>query len=827
MVTMVSKMLKNYNYIVQTVLFLVLAIGTQGKAAPEPKLSPYIFNSNIAECAEDGNYSKRDELMDHLNSYYDNRGLSEPIPNFEVSCFKYWLDEDDDRNIIVITPQIDGDKIHQRLHNLRGGLNEFFTKVLRDSDGWRNETITQQKEKITFLTLEIIKAGDIFPKSSDLHGRDVVSTSELTSLIEKDRGLSRLVQLNLTKPIPQNRDWICVNEIPSQDPFYNSRIDGRWGRGSKAALVLFAETCQKSEQKITGPMIAGMILPQLFVLSDLEATPESVSVEPGPVDVGQTSSEDVANQDTESETSVTSTLEPIVAAEKDVEGTPVEDRDAGLEHEKEISSLRDKLEEKEAEISQLNEAISNLMSSNNEALADLKNEISKKTIFQVWADLGIKVIGIIPDVGQMFANTQELDSQSCRLSASEGVMKSAVEAYKNLSCYQHTFGDWEIDRSKSFSWDEGEKVITVHLLPQREKYIKSMETAGIIDGLTENNLPNCGIELSLLKDKKRVGFDDIKYLYSYLRDDGRQGAYLNDGKMFKRYNIAYEGVSVLLKAGNIEDQKCSLPSGIEMPISTKKYKFNGLPQALIDRDGHVTIHDLPISAVKGATLAVFFDTNVGFDDAPNYAFNAALTDKIRREVHKKYFSGFSQALKNYLTNQSKFENIIIYQSLSEEDAINSPTLSNSNFRIIFEGEEGINNISNDELNNALDEFVAEFNPGQKGSFSDKRKEIKLLLESSNPIEFLSFGPSGLDHSEVCNVEKRLRSSKAVTIFDVWPRDTLDELLETEQLFPPSPQLVHKCANNERIFGVKVSISSDKEDISRSILDYLNEYLGKQ
>ena len=32
MVAMVSKMLKNCNYIVQTVLFLALAIGTQGKA---------------------------------------------------------------------------------------------------------------------------------------------------------------------------------------------------------------------------------------------------------------------------------------------------------------------------------------------------------------------------------------------------------------------------------------------------------------------------------------------------------------------------------------------------------------------------------------------------------------------------------------------------------------------------------------------------------------------------------------------------------------------------------------------------------------------------
>ena len=66
------------------------------------------------------------------------------------------------------------------------------------------------------------------------------------------------------------------------------------------------------------------------------------------IEPDQTHSEDIANQDTESETSVTSTLEPIVAAEKDVEGTPVEDPDAGLEHEKEISSLRDKLEEKDA-----------------------------------------------------------------------------------------------------------------------------------------------------------------------------------------------------------------------------------------------------------------------------------------------------------------------------------------------------------------------------------------------------------------------------------------------------------------------------------------------
>ena len=85
-------------------------------------------------------------------------------------------------------------------------------------------------------------------------------------------------------------------------------------------------------------------------------------------------------------------------------------------------------------------------------------------------------------------------------------------------------------------------------------------------------------------------------------------------------------------------------------------------------------------------------------------------------------------MKNYLKSQSKFENIIIYQSLSEEEARSVKTYSGSNFTTIFESEGIDNKISNDELNNALDEFAVEFNPGQKGSFHDKRKEIERLLE---------------------------------------------------------------------------------------------------
>ena len=334
--------------------------------------------------------------------------------------------------------------------------------------GLNGETLGR-RAKIKFLPVEISNAGNIFPNSDDLHERDVVSISEFTSLIKTDRGLGRLVQSNLKRPINQKNVSVCADHNPKWDPFYMAHIDGLWGPESGRALQKFVETCQNIEDEITASMITELLLPQLFSLSDVEPNPDSDLGTSEEIEPDQAHSENIANQDTESETSVTSTPEPIVAAEKDVEGTPVEDPDAGLEHEKEISSLRDKLEEKDAEISQLNESISNLRSSKDEALADLKKEISKKTIFQIWEDLGIKVNGMMPNGNRIYADTQRQDSHGCRLSASEDVMKSAVEAYEKDSCYQHTFGDMEIDTSKPFSWDEGKREVTVHLLPQKRE----------------------------------------------------------------------------------------------------------------------------------------------------------------------------------------------------------------------------------------------------------------------------------------------------------------------------------------------------------------------
>ena len=198
MVAMVSKMLKNCNYIVQTVLFLALAIGTQGKA--DSVIPPYIFEKSIAECAEDGTYSERDRLVTYLGDKID------PLFELEISCFKYWLDEERDQNIIVVSSLVDMDKKNE-IH-LSQYAFDFFTSVYRDS-GFNGETLDGQRAKIKFSPVEISNAGNIFPNTDDLHERDSITISEFTSLIKTDRGLGRLVQLNLKRPINQEKFCLC------------------------------------------------------------------------------------------------------------------------------------------------------------------------------------------------------------------------------------------------------------------------------------------------------------------------------------------------------------------------------------------------------------------------------------------------------------------------------------------------------------------------------------------------------------------------------------------------------------------------------------------
>ena len=197
---MVSKMLKNYNYIVQTVLFLALAIGTQGKANTAPH--SFIFDNSTAECAEDGSYSNRDELIEYLVFYQAVSAF-----DLEISCVKYWLDEENDRNIISISSLVPITV-----------SSEFEAHV----DIHFNQTI--QKEKIKFSPVEINKAGNIFPNTDDLHEREFITTSEFTSLLKRDAGLRRLVQSNLNRPISQRNVSVCSNHNPEWLLFTRTRL---------------------------------------------------------------------------------------------------------------------------------------------------------------------------------------------------------------------------------------------------------------------------------------------------------------------------------------------------------------------------------------------------------------------------------------------------------------------------------------------------------------------------------------------------------------------------------------------------------------------------
>ena len=156
-----------------------------------------------------------------------------------------------------------------------------------------------------------------------------------------------------------------------------------------------------------------------------------------------------------------------------------------------------------------------------------------------------------------------------------------------------------------------------------------------------------------------------------------------------------------------------------MPILSEKEQNNGSAQAVVDRNGNIFLHDLAISVVKGATLAVFFDTNVGFVNSHEYAFNASLSNTRSLALHRSYFAGFAQALSIYLQTQNDFENIIIYQALSDKEAAEMSSLQD--FKVMHRASDIQDPAVKKQIIDALGKFSNDFEGGPNRGLLEKRK----------------------------------------------------------------------------------------------------------
>jgi len=764
--------------VVSTAAFVIFSIFSS-----QVKADFYVINDAF-QCAKNGEYKNSQELTNEI-------ALLGLPTKFGIACFDYSIDEASEKILLIYQSAQDGAVINEK---------DFSTKIDNTVRAFFfSRAISSEHKK----PIQIKKVDEIFPKNLSLREKESITQEEFLDLIyNKNPSFSKLIQANLKRRSDENNKSCIGNLLPHQG-FYEGGIDGDFGENSEKALEKFIEFCKETE--ITADMITGTLLPQLFAFaeepaegSDVNRPPEQ-NPPPDEKDIKQALKESLA-------------------------GEP-----SGAEIENEIVELEQKLKEARSKISSLEQEKSDLQKANNDVV-DQKNaakqtlkDYSKKPIFELWEELGIKVLGEMPD-GTTPVEALKIEvKDDCKISADKSLMKSAEIAYTlppYRSCFKFSFKDSIVDPDQSPSWDPNTKEIIVPIL-RIIKTITSITTDKIAD-LESNDIGDCAVQLSFLKNGKTIHsfppgesgglfplWDEVEGAGAYL-----QATEILDGTIF------YDGLSVVVETPDETYQKCNLESEVDVPIRSSKYRWTGSAQALVDNDGNITLHDLPITVVKGATLAVFYDTNVGYEGEIQYAFNQSLNSTKMAELQRVYLLGFTDALKSYLKEQTAFESIIIYQSLSASEATSGS--KTTDFKMLAKA----NNIQDpgakEMINGILDSFKNNFIPGQKGSYANKKREIKDILGTNSPVKFLIFGSSGLEASAVCDRNKRSFDSN-LTTFDVWSLPTLEKLIISGDI-DNKPKQIYNCNGSDKLFGLKQTFGADQNDVSYPVLTYLKTYL---
>ena len=755
----------------------------------------YLINrdvSNYSDCYQDA-------LQDLINRTED----VETPRKYGISCFKLSIDQDaQNQEVLIAVYQIYEFKPLTNLDD----LNHIF----------RAEIEAVGVDYKLLKPIQIKKAGDLFPKENALQQKEAISIEEFVEFItNKNIDFKKLVQANLKRPYEESNPT-CGGTSKYHNGFYTGKIDGDFRKGSIKALTALIDHCGK--EAITADMIASVLLPQLFAFEPAtqNITKEQNNNYPMVQNERKGNSASTVGDNLDEGHFTTDGDDQL-----DGDGNREKNSNTGtaentnLEVIENLANAKNRIEELEKELQSARNKITSISNEREK----LREKQLTQTIFEKWAELPISVRGILPDTPPEIALIKGTPN-TCRLSASKTLLDSALDAYSNGTCFEYSFSIGDVDPSKKFvtkKLPNGKYHITFQLRPDQVETLTSVKTEKI-DGFQENL--SCMIELTFVKNSKIVNSFPPNQEVGLFPSWDAEGYYLSDYGM-KQEKIMHNGLRVKLTTPDLSGQKCQLTAPVDVPIVYENIYTKGSPQAYVNRDGELLLSNLPLELIKGELLVVFLDTNVGYEDQPEIAFNTALGNKKSKSRQALYFSGFVNALSEYLSSQSKFDNIIIYDAVSAEEGKKSETLDD--FEIILSKDNIKDQSVKADLLNFLDDVKVNFDAGNRGSFNDKRDVIKNLEQQKSLVKFLSFGPSGLTEDRACDVKRGFESN--FMIFDIWPRDTVDDLLLSDKITKIEETLAYSCEGSNQFYGLKDSPSTTKDiEISGPVYKYLDKFL---
>ena len=295
--------------------------------------------------------------------------------------------------------------------------------------------------------------------------------------------------------------------------------------------------------------------------------------------------------------------------------------------------------------------------------------------------------------------------------------------------------------------------------------------------------------------------------------EGNAGqVYLSDENTLNGKAIEWGGRRFKLVIQNQNESSCEISepdSFFEFRTEDEFIDVGSSPTAVISRDGSVVLKNVPLKQAKGKTLAVFLDTFVGPDrDAPQFGFNKAMIDAEFKILQKVYFKGFLNAVNSFILETAEFGNVEIYERSNESD---------TNYKSIFSKTK----VNFNEFEKFKDDYISnDFIAGSKGTPLKKRTNHTQLVEENKNTVFVSFGSSGHNYEKACSSESRRDFKLNFHIFDIWPTETLDDLLDNELLIAVDEKRAYRCKDAGSIMGLKVSKAREEYEIENIIYSEL-------
>ena len=775
----------------------------------------YVIPSEITQdpeavCGEGTSFEK--DLRSDLNAKAESGDNKQKlqlillIQNLRMACFKskkFDFGTTEDHVVLVLYTSETAILPEAGFFNIY--VNNFINNVYLKSKQWK---------RYGKKTRPIKKTGSIMRDTETPAEADVPLNLTTTKFIDlvKDQNVSfkKLIQNNLSISYDPNDPKACEKVSNTDDVingFYQNEIDGDFGPGSEQALEGYVKLCSDTNE-ITAKMISHYLLPQLFVWEAMEPKEES-SAE---VDGDNSSSTQLTAKNTPADADIQNVLEL---------------------HEGEPSSKANN-QRLEADNERLEAYNKSLEADNKKLKARAKKkqkEFYTQPITSLWSTFGINVVGSYPPYGQEIL-LRQMDiklkkSTYCFIDSAKSLLENALNAYQNEDCLEYNWEDsYEIDKARDPEVDSDLKKITFFMIKKYASTVSSIKSEPF-EGLSNKSFQSCAMEYLVSKSGQGPMDPDQKYgiLYSNWKPDSEQVFLQSDPE--QPIEIDVEDAEIHIR--HVSDSPCTLPDNFHLRISTEE-KYNGAPAAVINRAGQITLKNLPIQVIKGDTLVVFFDINVGYEGKKDYAFNGSLDSEGWQQAQKSYFSAFIKALKDHVEGHSNLEKVLLYKAVGPDMSVSDRAEDEEYEPFVDTSGEPFSGAP-EQINDVLDNFFKEFTAGQRGEFSSKKTLIKRLQKDNVGLKFLSFGPSGEAPSKVCT-ESRFDYNDKVDanflIIDILPRPSIAQLSENNDVLAED-DFSYSCKDRTNVvnFTAYQNISpKDGEAISNAISNYLNKKLGE-